>query len=166
MIRFKVAPIAVLTAALVLAGCESSGTPGLLGTTATFDFATASPEDIAAALESDGRVVVRGVLFDFDSATLTEDGLAAAARLGNALAINQTMRVAIVGHTDTTGDFNYNVGLSERRAEAMRGRVIESQNIAADRVVAVGVGPVAPAATNATDAGRAENRRVEVVLIN
>ncbi|MEM8597082.1 MAG: OmpA family protein, partial [Pseudomonadota bacterium] len=129
-------------------------------------FATASPEDIAEALERDGRVVVRGVLFDFDSATLTDEGLAASARIGNAIAINQGMRVAIVGHTDTTGDFQYNIGLSERRARAMRDRVLESQNIAGDRVVAVGVGPVAPAASNATDAGRAQNRRVEVVLIN
>ncbi|MEM6677466.1 MAG: hypothetical protein AAF675_06305, partial [Pseudomonadota bacterium] len=78
------APAAVLAAVLLLSGCESGGTPGLLGTTATFDFATASPEDIAEALERDGRVVVRGVLFDFDSATLTDEGLAASARIGNA----------------------------------------------------------------------------------
>lgn len=75
------------------------------------------------------------------------------------------MRVAIVGHTDSVGDFTYNVGLAQRRAEAVRNALLaEPNNVAPERLVAMGAGPISPVASNLSEEGRALNRRVEFVL--
>lgn len=153
----------LLAGSLSLTACEQPP-QGLLGTSAIFDASSASSEDIAAALRRDGRVTLRGVLFEFDSDQLSAEGEAAAARLSEAMMANPALRVAVVGHTDATGRFTYNLDLSERRARSL-GRSITDAGIAAERVVPVGVGSIAPVADNATDAGRAQNRRVEVVVI-
>ena len=69
----------------------------------------------------------------------------------------------IVGHTDITGRLAYNLSLSERRASTVVTTLIEQHGIAPSRLVAQGVGPLAPEASNASEAGRARNRRVEIV---
>lgn len=69
--------------------------------------------------------------------------------------------VEIAGHTDSAGDAGYNQFLSQRRAEAVAGRLTNALGIGADRVSAVGYGEAEPIASNDTAAGRAENRRVE-----
>lgn len=71
--------------------------------------------------------------------------------------------VEIQGHTDVVGSEAFNMSLSQRRAEAVRGYLIE-QGVAPSRLVAKGYGPKAPIATNRTDEGRAKNRRVEFVF--
>ena len=77
---------------------------------------------------------------------------------------NPDLKVAVVGHTDSTGDFNYNLKLSERRAKAMVEALVKD-GVAANRLAGVGVGPLSPVAPNDTPEGRAQNRRVELVLI-
>ena len=110
-------------------------------------------------------MTLRGVLFETDSARLSEPGRDAAARLGAAMTENPTIKVAIVGNTDSTGAFRYNLDLSQRRAQAMADELIRRHGIAADRIAPVGVGEIAPVASNDTAEGRAQNRRVDVVLI-
>ena len=78
---------------------------------------------------------------------------------------NPNLKVAVVGHTDNTGDFNYNLQLSQRRAKAMVDALVKD-GVAADRLAAVGVGSLSPVAPNNTPEGRAQNRRVELVLIS
>jgi outer membrane protein OmpA-like peptidoglycan-associated protein len=73
------------------------------------------------------------------------------------------LSLLIVGHTDNVGGYDANVTLSQRRAEAVFQELTSTYGVAASRLRAVGVGMAAPVASNATDDGRAKNRRVELV---
>jgi outer membrane protein OmpA-like peptidoglycan-associated protein len=104
-----------------------------------------------------------GLLFDFDAAQILP---AAAQNLRNlAASLNQypNTNVLIVGHTDASGTADYNQALSERRAQAASDFLV-SQGVSASRLRTIGRGEMEPVATNATDAGRAQNRRVEVAI--
>jgi len=78
---------------------------------------------------------------------------------------NPDLRLAVVGHTDNVGGFDSNKALSERRAQTIVTMLNRDYDVASDRLVSLGVGPVAPIASNDDEAGRAENRRVELVVI-
>jgi OmpA-OmpF porin, OOP family len=151
-----------MVSALALFGCA---TPGKTGEMSRFDVATASPDDIKKALEKDGKVVLSGgILFETDSARLAPSAADLVSRISEVMKNNPDLKISVVGHTDSTGDYNYNVKLSERRAKAFVAALIKD-GIAANRLTGVGVGPQSPVATNDTPEGRAENRRVEIVLI-
>lgn len=81
--------------------------------------------------------------------------------IANALEADQDVTTEIAGHTDSTGPAEYNQELSQRRAEAVADRLIELYDIDSDRVTPVGYGESDPVATNETEEGRAQNRRVE-----
>ncbi|HEX3035613.1 MAG TPA: OmpA family protein [Thermodesulfobacteriota bacterium] len=153
-------------------GCATSEPPppqppsGKIGELSKFDITTASPEEIANALQRDGRVVISGgILFETDSARLTPSAVDLVKRLADVMMRNPDLKVAVVGHTDSTGDFKYNIKLSEQRADAIVNQLVED-GVAANRLAGVGVGPLSPVATNDTVEGRAQNRRVELVLIS
>jgi uncharacterized repeat protein (TIGR01451 family) len=74
------------------------------------------------------------------------------------------LRIKIVGHTDSEGDANANVTLSQKRADAVR-RYLVDKGIAGSRLQSEGHGEIEPVASNATEAGRAANRRVEFVVV-
>jgi len=76
---------------------------------------------------------------------------------------NMHLKFEVAGHTDNTGDYNYNVQLSEDRAKSVRDYLI-NKGVGADRLTARGYGPDKPIASNDTRAGRSKNRRVELVL--
>lgn len=78
------------------------------------------------------------------------------------LQASPTLRLAVEGHTDNAGTPAHNQALSEARAREVV-RTITTQNIAADRLQAAGFGQSRPLASNATEEGRAKNRRVELV---
>ena len=73
------------------------------------------------------------------------------------------LSVFIVGHTDNQGAYEYNLDLSRRRAEAVAAELARAYRIAPQRLRTAGVGFLAPVGSNATDSGRALNRRVELV---
>jgi outer membrane protein OmpA-like peptidoglycan-associated protein len=75
------------------------------------------------------------------------------------------LKVAVVGHTDNTGPFVFNIDLSERRAQAIAQALQTDFDVPTERLAAVGVGPLAPIDTNTTNYGRSQNRRVELVII-
>jgi len=105
------------------------------------------------------------VLFDFDRAEIKSgftDELDAAAEL---LLANPDVTVRIDGHTDSVGSEEYNMGLSERRAEAVAA-YLEEAGVSRDRMTVAWFGESQPVATNDTDEGRALNRRVEIDLID
>jgi len=86
------------------------------------------------------------------------------ARLADYLIANPDRRVVLVGHTDAEGPLEGNIALSRARASAVRQVLIDDFGAPSDRIDAEGIGFLAPRASNATDAGRQANRRVEVVL--
>ena len=90
--------------------------------------------------------------------------------LGSLNQLAATMRqygettIVVAGHTDSTGQAAYNQALSERRAAAVRNYLV-SQGVSASRIQTVGYGMRQPVATNTTEAGRAQNRRVELTIL-
>ncbi len=115
-------------------------------------------------------VVPAAALFAFDSADLSDEGKEAIeeyrAKWQDIVLPEWAGAYAgvIIGHTDSTGDPKYNLGLSKRRAEAVREYLVET-GAPADKLRVVGRGMNNPIASNNTKEGRAQNRRVEVVVI-
>jgi outer membrane protein OmpA-like peptidoglycan-associated protein len=103
------------------------------------------------------------VLFDTGKATLKPGAREKLARVSGILGTHPDLKLEIEGHTDSVGSDSYNQGLSERRAESVRGYLV-SQRIAAQSITQVGFGESRPVATNDTAAGRQRNRRVELVV--
>jgi outer membrane protein OmpA-like peptidoglycan-associated protein len=105
-----------------------------------------------------------GILFGFDSDALQPNGRANLSDLANSLKQYPDTEILIVGHTDSQGADSYNLGLSERRANSAKNQ-LTSQGIASSRIRTIGRGESEPIADNNTDAGRAENRRVEIAIV-
>jgi len=111
--------------------------------------------------------VIRGdkgqVLFDYDKATLKPAGIQALGPVVQELKRQPNLRAHIVGHTDSDGSDDYNIGLSKRRAESVRNYLV-SQGIAASRLTIDWKGEREPVDTNATAEGKAQNRRVVITV--
>ncbi|MFD1332397.1 OmpA family protein [Methylopila musalis] len=117
------------------------------------------------AIDADGRVALYGVLFDFDKATVRDDSRPTLDEIGKLLTANPELKVVIAGHTDAKGGFDYNVDLSKRRAAAVAAMLAKQHGVSPARLQPFGVGMASPVATNDTEAGRAKNRRVELVKV-
>jgi outer membrane protein OmpA-like peptidoglycan-associated protein len=119
---------------------------------------------LAAKKTDRGMVMTLGdVLFDTDQATLKPGAAETIDRLADFLARNESTRIRIEGHTDSTGSDAYNSELSRRRAQAVAD-ALAAHAVSATRVEVVGRGEGFPVATNETSAGRQQNRRVEIVF--
>ncbi|WP_394426134.1 OmpA family protein [Vreelandella stevensii] len=103
------------------------------------------------------------VTFGFDSAELTSDARSALNEVANVLTQYTDTRVNIAGHTDSTGNADYNQRLSERRAESV-GRYLSQNGVSSMRLNTLGYGATRPVASNDSEQGRAQNRRVEITL--
>lgn len=103
------------------------------------------------------------VLFDVDKATLRAGAREKLARIAGILSAHPDLKIQIEGHTDSTGADDYNQRLSERRAESVRGYLMD-QKIGQAIVATAGFGESRPVATNGTAEGRQQNRRVELVV--
>ena len=123
-----------------------------------------SSEQIAKAMGDEGKVVFYGIYFDTDKATLKAESAPTLAEMAKWLKTNASAKVFIVGHTDMQGSIERNQKLSRDRAASVIVALTRDHGIKADRLDADGVGPLAPVASNADEAGRAKNRRVEMVL--
>lgn len=122
--------------------------------------------DLNAKKTDRGMVLTLGdVLFDTGKATLKPGAQSTIDRLAAFLKNSQDSTVVIEGHTDSVGSDDYNMGLSQRRAEAVKNALME-RNISGDRVAAVGKGKSEPIASNDNAGGRQQNRRVEIVIQN
>lgn len=124
---------------------------------------TVDASALAHALDRSGHVALYGVYFDTDSARLKPASRAQLREMARFLKAHPHTNVYIVGHTDDRGALDHNLDLSRRRARAVVQALESRYHIAASRLDARGVGPLAPVAANTTDAGRARNRRVELV---
>jgi len=105
-----------------------------------------------------------GILFGFDSSELLPEAQANLSALANSLSdMEEDAVLMVAGHTDATGSDTYNQGLSERRAAAAASYLTQSGMNPA-QLQTLGLGESEPVADNETDAGRAQNRRVEVAI--
>lgn len=121
-------------------------------------------QGVGAALVGHGGVALDDLVFAPGAGDLLDGDYASLQELGAWLLANPGAHVVLVGHTDASGGLAANVGLSQRRAEAVRAWLMQRFKVSSDQISAEGVGYLAPRATNQTDAGRAKNRRVEVML--
>lgn len=110
-------------------------------------------------------VILRTVNFEFNKDTLTSEAKDALDLVAAGLASQPKLTVQIDGHTDSKGSPAYNLNLSKKRAAAVRQYMI-GKGVAATRLAAEGFGESKPIASNDTEAGRAENRRVEFQVLN
>ena len=108
------------------------------------------------------KIVLRGVNFDYDKATLQAEGRPTLDEAAEILKANPDASVEIRGYTDSRGSDSYNMRLSERRAQTVKNYLI-SRGVSASRLTTRGYGESDPVATNETAAGRAQNRRVELL---
>ncbi len=119
---------------------------------------------LGSALDRDGRVAVDGIFFDTDSAKLQPTSDTALEQVALLLKERPALKLYVVGHTDNQGSLAHNQSLSANRAASVVAALTQRFGIAAGRMSAHGVGPLAPAAANAQEPGRARNRRVEIVV--
>ena len=111
------------------------------------------------------NLVLQGVNFDVGKATLLAESSASLDKVAESLVANPDIKIAVEGYTSNTGGAALNRRISQARADAVRNYLI-SKGVPAENVTARGFGPAKPVASNATDAGRAQNRRVELRRTN
>ncbi|MFB6348252.1 OmpA family protein [Moraxella sp. ZJ142] len=109
-------------------------------------------------------VMPGNITFAYDDATLNPAFLNSLDRLASTMQQYNQTSIVVAGHTDSTGRAEYNQTLSERRAGSVRNYLV-AQGISPSRIRTVGYGMREPVASNATDAGRAQNRRVELTIL-
>lgn len=145
---------------------------GYLFSSETFDLtdsASAEYREIEKDIELDkikvgSKVVLKNIFFDFNKATLRRESIAELDRLKRIMKHNPSMKIEIGGHTDSKGSDAYNANLSKNRA----GSVVEylvQQGVDKSRMTFKGYGESQPIATNDTEEGRQENRRVEFKIL-
>ena len=172
--------VAITGTMLLLAGCGKSQqrVPKTAEAVVTNDSAaTAGAAGAAGAAGTEGAGsegqggasapanAARVIYFDFDSSEIKAEYVGAIAAHAKQLARNASVRIRLEGHTDERGSPEYNIGLGERRAQAVK-RALLLQGVADSQVATVSYGEERPAVTGATEAAWAKNRRVEFIYIN
>jgi OOP family OmpA-OmpF porin len=109
------------------------------------------------------KIVLRGVNFDFDKSNIRPDAEPILEEAAKTLKDESQLTVSVNGYTDAIGTAEYNQRLSERRADSVR-NYLEKLGVAGGRLTAKGFGKSNPVATNDTAEGRAQNRRVELIV--
>lgn len=120
-------------------------------------------EEMRRSIESSGRISLYGIQFDFDRDSIRADSKPTLDEVARLLQAEPQLRLSIVGHTDAKGGSDYNQDLSRRRATAVVAALTRDYAVAAARLSARGAGAAEPVASNDDEAGRARNRRVELV---
>jgi outer membrane protein OmpA-like peptidoglycan-associated protein len=111
------------------------------------------------------ELTLSDVLFDFDKASLKPGSSRSLASVARFLTENPNRMITIEGYTDNRGSDAYNRDLSQKRADAVRDFLVQN-GISADRISARGLGEDYPVASNDTEAGRQQNRRVQIIIMN
>lgn len=115
------------------------------------------------SIKSGGRVTLYGILFDFNKADVKPESAPTLAEIATLLKSEPELRLLVAGHTDNVGEFEFNRDLSARRAKAVVAELTGKYGISSERLFPFGVSFAAPLASNASEEGRAKNRRVELV---
>ena len=121
---------------------------------------------LSVQLIDQGHVVLSDLDFGSGTAELGQVRYISLTALATFLQTNPNAQIALVGHTDATGALDVNIALSRKRAEAVRDRLAADYGVSQERMRAEGMGYLAPRASNLTQDGREQNRRVEVILLS
>jgi len=119
--------------------------------------------DMAKQISTTGSVSLYGILFDTNKSSVREDSRATLQEIAKFAQQQADMKLLVVGHTDDAGSFEYNLDLSQSRARAVVEVLSTQHGISQERLTPVGVSFASPVSSNATEEGRALNRRVELV---
>jgi peptidoglycan-associated lipoprotein len=167
----KFVPLALVIASLgLLAGCPSKPpeqpppAPAQTTDTSTTDNANATNDETASQGPSGELLSKRIVYFDFDSADIRADSQSVVAAHARYLAGAPAQKVRVEGHADERGSREYNIGLGERRAQAVR-RALLLQGVAEVQLATVSYGEERPAVAGSDEQAYAANRRVEIVYL-
>lgn len=130
------------------------------------DMADDLGDDATVTRVGEGIVVSfdSGLLFDFDSYALRGETKSNLNELSGTMKEYRDTDIKVLGHTDSQGTAEYNKKLSEQRAASVSNYIV-AQGIGSERIVREGFGEVDPVATNDTEEGRQQNRRVEIVIV-
>ncbi len=139
----------------LLAGTQTVSVEG--GGTSTVDF------ELGTALQQGQTLSFANIYFDSGSDVIQPSSYAVLDEIVELLRSNSTVTVRVVGHTDSDGSESYNQDLSRRRAQSVRSYLVQ-RGIGSERLTTSGMGETQPVASNATAAGKAQNRRIEFVV--
>lgn len=122
------------------------------------------PKDVDTALRQNGFAILSGLAFDTGSEALGRGPFESLISLAEFLQTEKEVNIILVGHTDNKGSFEMNLALSKRRAQAVAGYLADEFGIDPTRIIVHGVAYLSPVASNNSEAGQRQNKRVEVVL--
>ena len=162
--------LTVVTAVLSLAACAKDQTRPADDTAADTGAATTTPysgpsagsTDVTSGTSEASMPNVRTVYFEFDSSEISGDGQALVEGWAAYLAANSSARVRLEGHCDERGTREYNVGLGERRANAVL-QALTSRGVSARQLSVTSYGEERPVATGHDESAWQQNRRVEIM---
>jgi OOP family OmpA-OmpF porin len=140
---------------------DETDNPMLIG---TFRYAQGG-KTMREQLDESGRIVTHGILFDSGSDKIKGESYQTLKEIGQLLTDDPKLRISIEGHTDSDGTDEYNMTLSQKRAESVKNYLIANYKIEGDRLESKGWGESKPIDTNDTPEGKANNRRVELVKL-
>ncbi|MCF7920617.1 MAG: OmpA family protein [Candidatus Cloacimonetes bacterium] len=109
------------------------------------------------------KIVLHGINFETNKSRILPESEVILRKVRESMAANPDATIIITGHTDNVGSDEYNRGLSQQRAQAVKDWLVKN-NVSASRMKVIGKGETEPAATNDTKEGRAENRRIEFLV--
>ncbi len=118
---------------------------------------------LGAGIKAEGKIAVYGIHFDTGKSEIKPASDPALQEIAKLLKGQPALKLHVVGHTDNVAGLDLNLRLSKARAEAVVAALTAKHGVSAARLIPHGVGPVAPVASNDAEAGRAKNRRVELV---
>jgi len=119
--------------------------------------------EMARGIAKGGHIALYGIYFDTDKADLKPESKDTLDEMANLLRADPGLTLYVVGHTDNQGTAEYNLELSQRRARAVVAELSSKYGVEARRLTPYGVGLYSPVASNDSEQGRAQNRRVELV---
>lgn len=125
---------------------------------------TFGADELKSALDKDSKVILYGILFDLDKASLKQESEKQLSNIVTLLIKYPDLKLEIQGHTDDQGKDDYNMNLSKNRSETVS-NYLQLFGIDKKRLVTKGFGETKPIATNDTEEGRAQNRRVELIKL-
>ena len=118
---------------------------------------------MAQQISDTGSVSLYGIFFDTNSASVREDSEMTLQEIVKLFEQQPDLNLLVVGHTDNAGAFEYNMNLSQNRAQSVVDELSTKYGVPQERLVPVGVSYASPVSSNATPEGQALNRRVELV---